>query len=172
MSDQADEPQTPGGTNGGSQGQEAQVPPLTINAQYVKDFSFEAPSTPQIFSQMQGSKPDIQVKVDVQARGIQNNIYEVALHIRADCKAGEMVAFVCELTYAGVFTISVPENAVRPVLLIECPRLLFPYARQIIATTTMDGGFMPLMLAPVDFVGLYQQQTQREQAQPNPTATA
>ncbi len=147
----------------GSDGGEAAQPPLVINAQYVKDLSFETPAAPQIFSQMQRTKPDMQVKVDVQARRLQNNIYEVTLHIRADCKAGDVDAFICELTYGGVFTINVAEEALSPVLLIECPRLLFPFARQIMASTTLDGGFMPLMLAPVDFVGLYQQQLQRQQ---------
>jgi preprotein translocase subunit SecB len=166
-----EQPAEPSGGNG-SDGGEAQ-PPLVINAQYVKDLSFETPSAPQIFAQMQRTKPDMQVKVDVQARRLQTNIYEVTLHIRADCKAGDVDAFICELTYGGVFTINVAENALSPVLLIECPRLLFPFARQIISSTTLDGGFMPLMLAPVDFVSLYQQQLERQQqGEAETTATA
>jgi preprotein translocase subunit SecB len=153
----------PSGGNGAGDGGASDQPPLVINAQYVKDLSFETPSAPQVFAQMQRAKPDMQVKVDVQARRLQDNIYEVTLHIRADCKAGEMNAFICELTYGGVFTVNVAEDALSPVLLIECPRLLFPYARQIISSTTLDGGFMPLMLAPVDFVSLYHQQLQHQQ---------
>lgn len=157
----SEQPAEATGGNGAGEGEGPQ-PPLIINAQYVKDLSFETPAAPQIFAQMQRAKPEMQVKVDVQARRLQDNIYEVTLHIRADCKAGEVDAFICELTYGGVFTVNVPENQVTPVLLIECPRLLFPFARQIIAATTLDGGFMPLMLAPVDFVSLYQQQVQRQ----------
>jgi preprotein translocase subunit SecB len=165
-----DQPAEPAGGNGAGEG-EGNQPPLVINAQYVKDLSFEAPQAPQIFAQMQRAKPEMQVKVDVQARRLQGNIYEVTLHIRADCKAGDVEAFICELTYGGVFTVNVAANALSPVLLIECPRLLFPFARQIIAAATLDGGFMPLMLAPVDFVSLYQQQAQRQQAEQAPSTT-
>ena len=138
---------------------------LTVNVQYIKDFSFEAPTTPGIFGKLQQQQPNIAVKVDVQARTIRQPAYEVVLHIRADCKIEEETVFVAELTYAGIFTVNVPEESLRPVLLIECPRLLFPFARQILANATMTGGFMPLMLGPVDFAQLYRQQLEREQAQ-------
>ena len=78
-------------------------------------------------------------------------IYEVVLDIRADCKSGDAVAFILELSYGGVFTLNIPAENVRPMLLIECPRMLFPFARQILASTTLNGGFLPLMLGPVDF---------------------
>jgi preprotein translocase subunit SecB len=133
-------------------------PPLIVNAQYIKDFSFEAPGTPQVFSQMQQAQPDISVNVDVQARALEAPVYEVVLNVRADCKVGETQAFLVELSYGGVFTLNVPQADVHPVLLIECPRLLFPFARQILATTTINGGFLPLMLGPIDFASLYQRQ--------------
>jgi preprotein translocase subunit SecB len=133
-------------------------PPLVINAQYVKDLSFETPSAPGIFGQMQQRQPEIAIKVDVQARPLEGDIYEVVLDIRADCKSGETVAFILELTYGGVFTLNVAPQDVRPVLLIECPRMLFPFARQILASTTLNGGFLPLMLGPVDFAALYRKQ--------------
>jgi preprotein translocase subunit SecB len=137
-------------------------PPLVINAQYVKDLSFEVPSAPGIFGQMQQRQPEIAIKVDVQARTPEANIYEVVLDVRADCKSGETVAFILELTYGGVFTLNVASQDVRPTLLIECPRMLFPFARQILASTTLNGGFLPLMLGPVDFAALYRKQQQDE----------
>lgn len=150
----------PQGGNGGGAGQH---PPLTINAQYVKDLSFEVPGAPGIFAQLQQRPPEIAIKVDVQARGLEGNIYEVVLETRADCKTGESVAFILELAYAGVFTLNVPPEDIRPVLLIECPRMLFPFARQILASTTLSGGFLPLMLGPVDFAALYNRQSQTDE---------
>lgn len=148
------------GRSGGDGGQ----PPLIVNAQYIKDFSFEAPATPQVFSQMQQAQPDIGVNVDVQARALEAPVYEVVLNVRADCKVGETQAFLVELSYGGVFTLNVPQGDVHPVLLIECPRLLFPFARQILATTTVNAGFLPLMLGPIDFASLYQRQAQEAAA--------
>jgi preprotein translocase subunit SecB len=107
---------------------------------------------------MQQTQPDISVNVDVQARALEAPVYEVVLNVRADCKVGDTQAFLVELSYGGVFTLNVPPADVHPVLLIECPRLLFPFARQILATTTINGGFLPLMLGPIDFASLYQRQ--------------
>ncbi|HYN39466.1 MAG TPA: protein-export chaperone SecB [Rhodospirillales bacterium] len=139
-----------------------QRPPLMINAQYVKDLSFEVPGAPGIFAQLQQRPPEIAIKVDVHARALEGNVFEVVLETRADCKSGEAVAFILELAYAGVFTLNVAPEDVRPMLLIECPRMLFPFARQILSSTTLNGGFLPLMLGPVDFAALYQRQTQSE----------
>ena len=149
----------PGGQAVRQPGAEAQ-PPLLINAQYVKDLSFEVPAAPAVFAQIQQRPPEIAIKVDVQARNLEGSLFEVVLSIRADCTSAEVVAFILELAYGGVFTLNVPAEDVRPVLLIECPRILFPFARQILAMTTMNGGFLPLMLGPVDFAGLYQQNVQ------------
>jgi preprotein translocase subunit SecB len=154
-------PNTDQPTSGNGGGAE-QRPPLAINAQYVKDLSFEVPGAPGIFAQLQQRPPEISIKVDVQARGLEGNVYEVVLETRADCKSGESVAFILELSYAGVFTLNVAPEDVRPMLLIECPRMLFPFARQILASTTLSGGFLPLMLGPVDFAALYSRHTQSE----------
>lgn len=157
-----DSSQTQGGGNGAGPGPENGAaetrPPLVINAQYVKDLSFEVPNAPAIFGQMQQQQPEIGIKVDVQARNLEGPVFEVVLDIRADCKSAETVAFILELSYGGVFTLNVPEDDVRPTLLIESPRMLFPFARQILASTTLNGGFLPLMLGPVDFTALYQRQ--------------
>lgn len=145
--------------------------PLAINSQYIKDLSFEAPGAPAIFNQMQNQTPDISVNVNVQASPLGNNIYEVVLHTRAECKVTGTTAFLAELAYGGVFTLNVPQEHLRPVLLVECPRLLFPFARQVLANTTREGGFLPLMLGPIDFVAMYQRHQQQQAASaPAPTA--
>jgi preprotein translocase subunit SecB len=136
----------------------ASAPPIEINAQYIKDFSFEAPSTPGILSTMQQTAPDVEIKVNVNAHNIQENIFEVQIHIRASCKVANETAFITELIYGGLFKINVPSEHLQAILLIECPRLLFPFARNIIADATRDGGFPPLMIAPVDFVAMFQKQ--------------
>lgn len=162
-----DAPATPG--NGGTENASAEAgetqeaaPALAINAQYIKDLSFEAPATPQIFKELQNQQPNISVHVDVKANNIAPPAYEVILSIKAECKIADSSAFILELSYGGVFTVNVPEQHLRPILLIECPRMLFPFARQIVAMTTVNGGFLPLMLGPVDFAGLYQKQAQQQ----------
>lgn len=154
--------------NGGDNSADAQqLPPLTINGQYVKDLSFEAPNTPGILSDLQSQQPDINVNVNVAsakltAEGVTANMYEVAVDLRAELKLGDKVGFIAELKYAGVFTLNVPEEHETAFLLIECPRMLFPFARQILSDVTQNGGFMPLMLQPVDFAALYQARAQQE----------
>ena len=135
---------------------------LVINAQYTKDLSFEAPTAPGIFSIIQQNTPEIKINVNVNAQPMQDKVFEVELHVKAECKAGETVAFIMELIYGGLFTINVPDENLRPVLLIECPRLMFPFARNILADCSRDGGFPPLMLGPVDFVRMYQDQIKKE----------
>jgi preprotein translocase subunit SecB len=135
-----------------------EAPPIQINAQYIKDLSFESPSTPGILSKMQNEAPDVSINVNVNAQNIQDVLFEVQIHIRASCNVGDEIAFISELVYGGLFKINVPPEHLQAILLIECPRLLFPFARNIIADTTRDGGFPPLMIAPVDFVAMFQKQ--------------
>jgi preprotein translocase subunit SecB len=139
-------------------------PPITINGQYIKDLSFEAPTAPGIFGLMQEQEPRINVNIDVNAQPMQDEIFEVVLHVKADCKVGETIAFIVELAYGGLFTLKVPPEHLQPILLVECPRLLFPYVRYIVSDATRDGGFPPLLLGPVDFVAMYQNQVQQQQA--------
>lgn len=131
---------------------------LAINSQYIKDLSFEAPNGIKAILGLQKTQPNITINLDVQAMPLQEpaNAFEIALHIKVECKVGEMVGFIAELAYAGTFTVNVPKEHLQPVLLIECPRLLFPFARNILADVTRDGGYPPLMLGLVDFAGLYQ----------------
>lgn len=138
--------------------------PLIVNGQYIKDLSFEAPTTPGIFALIQQNPPDVNINVDVKAQGMQNNVFEVVLVIKAECKTGESVAFILELSYGGVFTLNVPQENLEAMLLVECPGLLFPFARNIVAEATRDGGFPPVMIGPVDFMAMYQNRQPQEGA--------
>ena len=148
------------GPAGGNGEPEAPQAPITVNAQYLKDLSFENPNAPQSLVG-QTSAPAIEVGVNVATRNLAPNVFEVTLALNGTAKRGDQTVFIAELSYAGVFTLQgIPEEHVRPVLLIECPRLLFPFARNILAECTRDGGFPPLMLHPVDFVDLYRRQVE------------
>ncbi len=149
--------------NGAAQQPQAQAMPLIVNAQYIKDLSFENPNAPA--SLVPSDKgPQLDIGVDLQTRTGPDGSYEVTLHIKATAKMEEQVAFVAELSYAGLVTLKgLPEDAIKPVLLIEVPRLLFPFARNILADVTRDGGFPPLMLNPIDFASLYRQNFMQEQ---------
>ena len=132
--------------------------PLLLNLQFTKDLSFEVPGAPEIFTQLR-EQPRVDLQLDVQARNLEGQgqgVYEVALVIRADAKVQEQTCFIAELTYCGIFTVNVDPQVLEPVLLVECPRLLFPFARNILAEITRDGGFPPVLLQPIDFVQLWQ----------------
>jgi len=129
---------------------------FSVAAQYTKDLSFEAPSTPQVFATMGVGSPDIGINVDVRASRLKESRYEVVLQINAECKTGDKVAFLLELVYGGLISAELPDDELQQALLIEAPRLLFPFARNIVADVTRDAGFPPLLLAPVDFVQMYE----------------
>ncbi|CAK0763514.1 Protein-export protein SecB [Azospirillaceae bacterium] len=132
--------------------------PITVLAQYVKDLSFENPNAPQSLVAGQPA-PQVGMGVDVQARQAGEDIFEVELKIRAEAKAGDAMVFLVDLVYAGLFSLpGLPPEHHRPVLLIEGPRLLFPFARSIVATITSEGGYPPLLLNPIDFAELYRRQ--------------
>lgn len=136
---------------------QAQGVPLVVNAQYVKDLSFENPNAPAMLVPTDKA-PQLDIGIDIQTRAGPDSSYEVTLHIKATAKMDDKVAFIAELSYAGLVTLKgMPEDAVKPVLLIEVPRILFPFARNILADITRDGGFAPLMLNPIDFAGMYRQ---------------
>ena len=132
--------------------------PLSITQQYIKDFSFENPSTPGIFVEPMESAPEINIDVNVGAERLTANTFEVVLHVEARALAGEMALFIAELDYAGIVEVGeVPEEHLHPLILIEVPRLLFPFARSIISSVTTEGGYPPLLISGVDFVELYRQ---------------
>ena len=141
----------------------SEAPALAINGQYIKDFSFEAPNTPKVFNLLQTELPNIQVDIDVQGEGKGDNLFEVILKVRAEANVKNEPAYICELSYAGLFSVNVPQEHLGPVLMIECPLILFPFLRKIVADVTGDGGFAPLMLSPVDFAALFQQRVEQAQ---------
>ncbi|HQT64417.1 MAG: protein-export chaperone SecB [Acidocella sp. 20-57-95] len=156
------------------------LPPLVLNIQYTKDLSFEVPNAPAIYTVLR-SAPQVNINLDVQVRRIEpdQTVFEVTLAARAEAtlppaegaKPDEkpMVVFIADIAYAGIFTLNgIPENQQEPILVIECPRLLFPFARNILADVTRDGGFPPVMLGPIDFVGLWQARV-AQMAQEMPT---
>jgi preprotein translocase subunit SecB len=143
------------------------APQLMVLAQYTKDLSFENPNAPG--SLQQSTQPQISISVNVVTSPLSDTDIEVTLRLEGKAETAGSVLFNIELQYAGVFRIqNVAQEQVQPLVLIECPRLLFPFAREIIATSVRNGGFPPLMLDPIDFVALYQERL----AQQAPEATA
>lgn len=152
-------------TNGNGTPQEEAPPQLNVLAQYTKDLSFENPNAPASLGQQQ-QQPAINIQINVGANALADNDFEVVLSIEGKAESAGSVMFSFELAYAGVFRIqNVPKENLHPLVMIECPRLLFPFAREIIATSVRDGGFPPLMLDPVDFVSLYRQNMARQAEQ-------
>ena len=141
-------------------GQPQFAPQVQLAAQYVRDLSFENVAA-QKGNATEG-RTDIKVSVNLDAQPKGDNRYEVMLKLNASATQAETTLFVAELDYAGVFTVTgVPETHLRPFLLIECPRILFPFARRILADVTRDGGFPPLMLDLIDFAQIYKQELER-----------
>jgi preprotein translocase subunit SecB len=143
-------------TNGGPEPQLA-MPQLGVLLQYVKDFSFENPNAPRSMAPS-AQQPAISINISVDAAPLTETDVEVTLRLDGKAESQGLLLFGFELLYAGVFRIqNVPAESLQPTVLIECPRLLFPFAREIIATATRNGGFPPLLLEPVDFVAIYRQ---------------
>jgi preprotein translocase subunit SecB len=157
----------PGGPDGGQAASEA--PHLRVLAQYVKDLSFENP-TAAAGARNAETPPAIDMGIDVNARplGGEGEAYEVDLSIRAKASRGEDVMFLTELVYSGVFQfVNVAKDDIEPLLLIECPRLLFPFSRRLLAEVTREGGYPPLLVDPIDFAALYRAQLRDRQARAN-----
>jgi preprotein translocase subunit SecB len=145
---------------------------MTINAQYVKDLSFESPRAPHSLLQQQ-QQPEVALSIDVKAQTLAPSLYEVVLTINAEAKAANERVFIVELVYGAVTTLTnVPQEEVPRALLVEAPHLLFPFARAIVADATREGGFMPLLLRPIDFAELLRQQQRNAPAQPPGPVTA
>ena len=132
------------------------VPQLEALAQYVKDLSFENPNAPRSLGP-QETPPNISIQVTVNAKPMGPGEFEVELMLEGKAGEGEGLLFSFDLNFAGVFHLeNIPENHVHQVLMIECPRLLFPFARAVLANAVRDGGFPPFLLQPIDFAQLYQ----------------
>ena len=147
------------------------APVVGLISQYVKDLSFENPSAPAIYQTP--TPPEISVHFDIKADQVADDVHEVTLKVEVKAVTEGKTAFLVELAYAGLFGLrNVPLEAVQPFLLGEGPRLLFPFARQIIAECTRNGGFPPLMLEPIDFGGLYLNQLEARQNGSQPIGNA
>ena len=149
-----------------NQGGAQQVPrQLVMHAQYVKDLSFENPNAAEVLAQNAG-QPNVDVGVNVNAVKLNDEQFEVSLRLTADAKAEETQLFLVELTYAGVVSVQgANEQEINPMVMIEGPRLLFPFARAVIANITREGGFLPLNIQPIDFVAVYRANIAAQQQQ-------
>jgi preprotein translocase subunit SecB len=139
------------------------APQIALISQYVKDMSFENPNAPAVYQWQ--DQPQIDVQFNIGADRVGEDVLEVSLKIEVKAIAPQGTAFAVELVYAALFGMrNVPEDQVQPFMLAEAPRLIFPFARRVLADAIRDGGFPPLVLEPIDFGGLYLQQAEQMQA--------
>ena len=156
MTDVAPEPIQPSG------------PAIRVVAQFVRDLSFENPRAPESLRSTEGA-PSMEMGVEMAARGRPDGLFEVDIKISCTAKQGEATAFQVELLYGGLFEITnVSEEMVEPILLVECPRFMFPFVRKIIADAVVDGGFPPFLMEPMDFGAIYQAQLAQREADQTP----
>jgi preprotein translocase subunit SecB len=142
---------------------QTEAPQAATIAQYVKDLSVESPSSPQVFQWQ--SQPSLDVQFGINGGKVGDDVHEVILKIEVNAKSDEGTHFIVDLTYAGLFGFrNIPEEALPPFLLVEAPRLLFPFARQIVAEATQNLGFPPVLLDPIDFASAYVAQVESQQA--------
>ena len=139
-------------------------PQLTIRGQYIKDLSFEAPKGPFSLNELK-EPPKMDVNVDLEGKKVGDEIYEMVLKISVEALGPDEKIFVAELAYGGIFQMqNVPEDRIQPMLFIDCPFIIFPFARRVLADVTRDGGFPPLMLEPIDFHSLFVKRIQQDEA--------
>ncbi len=165
------------GGDGGSQtpnpplNQDPPVPQLNVLAQYIKDFSFENPNAPRSLTPTQ--QPTVNLQINVSAKPMAPNEFEVELKLEGKTEAGGTLMFSFDLVFAGLFRIlNVPQESLNPLIMIECPRLLFPFAREVIASVVRAGGFPQFLIEPIDFVSLYRQRMEQMHTQPSPPPAA
>jgi len=160
--------QPQGAGPGGIAGQSLNTPQFSVLAQYIKDFSFENPNAPR--SRSPSQQPMATLRVDVSANPMSPTDFEVELKLEGKTEVTGTLMFGFDLVFAGLFRIqNIPQESMGPLLMIECPRLLFPFAREIVATAVRGGGFPQFLIEPIDFVSLYQQKIAQAQApQPAP----
>ncbi len=143
---------------------ESPVPTFSIEKIYLKDLSVEVPNAPEVF--LETEAPAMEVNINRAARGVQDGMFEVVLSVTITARIKEKTVFLVEVAQAGVFQIrNVPQQDMAPLLGIACPNTLFPYVRETISTVTSRAGFQPVLLAPMSFENIYQQQLQQLQAQ-------
>jgi preprotein translocase subunit SecB len=136
---------------------------LLLNAQYIKDLSFENPNAPLIYGELQQG-PNIEITINVDLENLQERLYEVVLAFQVSAKVGEQTAFIVELEFAALATLGegISEPDGNRLLLTEVPRLLFPFARAVVSDVTRDGGFPPLLINPIDFEELYRSRQEND----------
>ncbi len=149
----------------------APAPMLQILTQYVRDLSFENIAVQKGVANE--GRPDIKVQINIDAQTKPGDRFEVGLKLKVDARLAEAQLYILELDYAGLFLIqNVPAEQLHPLLMIECPRLVFPFLRRVVSDVTRDGGFPPLNLEQIDFLGLYRAELARRQAADGETAQA
>jgi preprotein translocase subunit SecB len=154
--------------NGGDPTEQPLSPQLNVMAQYVKDFSFENPNAPASLGSFQQAQPAINIQINVQVNPLSATDFEVILKTDGKAERDGKLLFSFDLAFGGVFRIqNVPQENLHAVVMIECPRLLFPFSREIVAAAVRNGGFPPLLLDPIDFVALYRQNLAQQGPQGN-----
>ncbi len=142
-----------------------QQPAIVIQSQYIKDLSMEIPHAPVIFKKLQKANPNVGVEVDVQAQKLEEDkVFNVILNIRINGDAEDEKAFILELSYGAVVSLNVPQEHEEPILMIEIPHMIYPYARQIVSTTMSSAGLPPIMLNPLDFMAMFNAKKAAQQA--------
>jgi preprotein translocase subunit SecB len=153
-------------TTNGQDGAAGQQPSLTINAQYLRDLSFENPRAPESLLNQSGV-PEVKIDVDVKARQLNPELFESVVSLKVEAQSGGQVAFVVEVDYGALVTIkNAPQELVAALLLIETPRIVFPFLRSVVADATRDGGFPPLMINPIDFAEVQRRKAAAQQGMP------
>lgn len=144
--------------------QQNDIPPVMIHTQYIKDLSLEIPHAPEVFRELTVA-PKIDVQVQVNARHMHENFHNVSLSYTLNGDINDKKLFILELEYDAVVSLNIPEEHIKPVLMVEIPRMLFPFVRSIVANTMIDGGLPPVMLNPIDFAGMLQKNEQNDKKQ-------
>ena len=144
---------------------EQETPEVSLNMQYIRDMSLEVPHAPEIFSKL-NTQPKINVDLNIDVNKLNEKNFEITLNLRLNADINNEALFIFELSYAAACTVQLPEEQIEPVLFIEIPKLLFPYARQIISSNLANAGLPPLMLTPVDFAAVYKKKKE-QMAKPN-----
>lgn len=133
---------------------ETQQPPIIFNNQYIKDLSLEIPHAPQIFKEIK-EQPKLALDINIQSKPLEDSVYNVLLNISLNADVKDKKLFILELSYGAVVTLNMPKEHTEPVLGIEIPRLMFPFARNVVSQCLNEGGLPPILLNPIDFAALY-----------------
>ena len=139
-------------------------PAIMIRNQYIKDMSLEIPFAPAIFKEVNNNQPEIHVDMGMKSDVKEDGSYVVSLETKMDADVNGKKLFILELTYCSNLTLNIPEEHKEPILMIELPRLMFPFVRSIVATSLANAGLPPLMLNPIDFAAMYQDKKAKEAA--------